>query len=99
MNDDRLNGVRSAALSLGHHLRFGVGVCYLLASLLWAAGFFSLLGQGAWMGGLGLVCCHFLWQLRRLVADDPATALQIFKSNRDIGLILTASLFLGSFLH
>ena len=51
------------------------------------------------MGGLGLVFCHFLWQLQRLVANEPATALQIFKSNRDVGLILTASLFLGSFLH
>jgi len=99
MKDDRLTGVRSAALSLGRYLRFGVGACYLFASLLWAAGFFSLLGQGVWIIGLSLVCCHFLWQLRRLVADNPAIALQIFKSNRDAGLILTASLFLGSFLN
>ena len=59
MKDDRLTGVRSAALSLGRHLRFGVGVCYLFASLLWAAGFFSLLGQGAWMGDLALSAVIF----------------------------------------
>ena len=99
MKDDRLTGVRSSALALGQYLRVGVGLCYLLASLLWAAGFFSLLGKGTWMGGLGLVCCHFLWQLRRLVFDDPETALQIFKSNRDAGLILTAALFLGNLLN
>ena len=99
LKDDRLTGVKSSALALGRHLRVGVGLCYLFASLLWAAGFFSLLGQGIWMIGLSLVCCHFLWQLRQLVADNPAIALQIFKSNRDAGLILTAGLFLGSFFY
>ena len=98
LKDDRLTGVKSSAIALGRHLRAGVGVCYLFTSLLWAAGFFSLLGKGTWMVGLGIVCCHFFWQLRRLVADNPSTALQIFKSNRDAGLILTASLFMDSFL-
>ena len=51
------------------------------------------------MIGLSLVCCHFLWQLRQLVADNPEIALQIFKSSRDAGLILTAGLFLGSFFY
>ena len=97
IKDDRLTGVRSSALALGRHLRVGVGVCYLLAILLWAFGFFSLLGQGAWIGGLGFVCCHFLWQLRQLVADDPATALKLFKSNRDAGLIFAGGLFMNSF--
>ena len=99
VKDDRLIGVRSSALALGRHLRFGVGVCYLSASLLWAAGFFSLLGQGTWMVGLSLVCCHFLWQLRQLVPDNPTIAIRIFKSNRDAGLILTAGLFLGNFFN
>lgn len=98
MKGDKQTGVKSSALALGRFLRVGVGICYLMTSLFWAFGFFSLLGPGIWMGGLGLVCCHFLWQLRRLAAKDPATALYIFKSNRDTGLILTVSLIMGSFL-
>ena len=35
---------------------------------------------------------HLGWQVRNLDADDPAMALRLFKSNRDAGLLLTASL-------
>ena len=41
LKDDRLTGVKSSALALGRHLRVGVGLCYLFASLLWAGTLFS----------------------------------------------------------
>ena len=34
------------------------------------------------------------WQVCNLDADDPAMALRLFKSNRDVGLLLTAGLVL-----
>ena len=98
LKDDRLTGVGSSALALGRHLRVGVGACYLLASLLWAAGFLSLLGQGVWIGGLGLVCCHFLWQLRGWL---QMTRQPHFRFLNPIGIWSYSNSwpFLGSFLH
>ena len=37
---------------------------------------------------------HLGWQVRNLDVDDPAMALRLFKSNRDAGLLLAASLVL-----
>ena len=94
MPDDRLTGVRSSALALGKYIRWGVSLFYLAAILFWTAGFWGLLGPGVWLGGLGLMSCHLIWQITKLRRDDPASALQLFKSNRDAGLILSAGLFL-----
>ena len=98
MQDDRITGVRSSALALGRHIRLGVGLFYLAATLFWATGLFSLLAPGLWLAGLCLVGCHFIWQVAQLKTEEPAIALSVFKSNRDAGLILTASLFLSSLL-
>ena len=72
----------------------GVGILYLGAILL------ALLAIGTAGGGiiadLGLLAfaLHLAWQTRRLALPDPATALMLFRSNRDAGLILFAGLAL-----
>ena len=96
MKDDRITGVRSAALALGRHIKLGVSLFYLLAVGFWTAGFFSLLAPGPWLASLGLISCHFIWQVRRLDIADPGSALRVFKSNRDAGLLLTAGLLLSA---
>jgi len=93
MADDRLTGVRSSALALGSYIRWGVSLFYLLAIAFLAAGFWDLLGAGVWLGGLGLMTGHLAWQVCQIKTDDPASALQLFKSNRNAGLILSAGLF------
>ena len=40
--------------------------------------------------GLCLYCPHLAWQIARIDAPTPATALALFRSNRDAGLILFA---------
>ena len=96
MEDDRTVGVRSSALGLGRHLRTGVAVAYGLAVAGLAAGFLGVLGAGIWVAGLVLMAAHLAWQVRHLDADDPGTALRLFKSNRDAGLFLVAGLVLHS---
>ena len=98
MADDRITGVRSSALALGKYIRGGVSAFYLAAMLFWAAGLSGLLAPGIWLASLGLMGCHFIWQVKRLKTDEPASALLVFKSNRDAGLILSAGLFLGQFI-
>jgi len=93
MADDRLTGVKSSALSLGRWLGHGVGCFYLLAVLLWAAGFYALFGIDLWLTGVAGAGLHFCWQIYRLDAGNPALALRLFQSNRDAGLIVTAACF------
>ena len=96
MEDDRIVGVRSSALGLGRHLHSGVAAAYGGAVAGLAGGFFMLLGSGIWIAGLAVMAVHLAWQVRSLNAHDPATALRLFKSNRDAGLCLVAGLFLHS---
>lgn len=93
MADDRKTGVRSSALSLGNHIKRGVGFFYLLALLFSAYAFFgngvtSLAILAGWLAASG----HGVWQIWQLNDLSPANALRLFKSNRDLGLFLTIGL-------
>lgn len=102
--DDALIGVRSTARLFG--ARSGLiltGFAALAAALLAAAvtlalasanmtGFVQkLLAYGA-LAGFSL---HLVWQLLRFDRNDGDRCLQLFRSNRDAGLILAAGLVLA----
>jgi 4-hydroxybenzoate polyprenyltransferase len=97
--DDALIGVRSTARLFGARTRQALIVFYglavvLIGAALWLAG----AGIAAWIG-LGAFAVHLVWQIRRLVINDPAGCLRIFKSNRDAGLLLFAGLFLNAVMR
>jgi 4-hydroxybenzoate polyprenyltransferase len=91
--DDPAAGIRSTARLFGRRLPLAVGVFYGAAvvaveSALAACGAAtSILAQA----GAVMFACHLAWQVRRLRIDDGPTALRLFRSNRDAGLLL----FLG----
>ena len=94
--DDALVGVRSSARRLGSRVRSGVVVFFTLAFALAIAA-----GTSAGLSNLFLILgivygAHFIWQARRLKPDDGAGALDLFRSNRDAGLILFAAIALGA---
>jgi len=96
--DDALIGVKSTAIRLAERTKFWLRVFYgfawlsFLAAIVSAgAGFFAYVG-------LLFVGIHFLWQIRWLDIDLPHICLMIFKSNRDVGLILFAGLVFGLWL-
>ena len=99
MTDDRKTGVRSSALSLGRYLVPGVAGFYALAWVIWGMAFYGGSGlQIGWLLGWVGAGLHGIWQIRQLNTDSPTRALQLFKSNRDLGLILTAGLMLDWWL-
>ena len=90
--DDAIVGIRSTARLFAGHTRLGVGLFYTLAAgfalaaiLLVGGGPIALLGWLAYAGHLG-------WQLSRVEGADAATALTLFRSNRDAGLLLFAGI-------
>lgn len=92
--DDLMAGIKSTALKFGEKSRFwvahfyGYALIFMLMATLYhtweesiiAAVLLLLAGGG-----------HMLWQLKTWRTDDPASALRIFKSNRDFGLIVLAA--------
>jgi 4-hydroxybenzoate polyprenyltransferase len=93
--DDLLVGVKSTALALGRRTKPAVAVFYLI---FWgftvAAGLKAGFGAG-WVLAMAFTGSHLFWQIRRLDIDDPALCLKLFKSNRDMGLILLATIILA----
>ncbi len=92
--DDAIVGIRSTARLFGENVRLGVGVFYALASAL-ALGATLLAGGGALaLLGWSAYSAHLGWQVSRIRKGDPSTALRLFRSNRDAGLLLFAGLAL-----
>jgi 4-hydroxybenzoate polyprenyltransferase len=97
--DDLIAGVKSTALRLGS------------ATPRWLAGFFTaalvLFALAGWAAGagtfwyLGLLAAalHATWQVRGLDIDDPKRCLQLFRANRDFGLIILSGAVLDLLLR
>ena len=93
-DDDHKLGIGSAALSLGANLSKGITVLYLSAILLWSAGFWLQFGLDIWLIGTTGTAIHLGWQVYKLSEIDFKSALIVFRSNRNCGLILTGGLLL-----
>jgi 4-hydroxybenzoate polyprenyltransferase len=91
IDDDALVGVKSSARRLGDQAPLGVGICYGLALLLWAAAIWSV--RPDWVALLALVpaALHLLGQALRADPRDGEGALRLFRSNRTAGLLVFAA--------
>ena len=90
--DDAIVGIRSTARLFGTRVKLGVAAFYIASAALALAAIESA-GGGAiarvgWMG----FCAHLAWQTSQVEGADPASALRLFRSNRDAGLILFAGI-------
>ena len=95
--DDALIGVKSSALRLGKYSKPAIAGFYL--TLL---GFLSLAGIWGQLSylygvGLGVAAWHLAMQVYQLNIDRPDICLRLFRTNRDTGLIVSASILLGTF--
>lgn len=92
--DDAKLGIGSAARSFGTNLSKGITALYLAAILLWSAGFWLQFGLGFWLFGIAGSALHLGWQIYKLSEINGKSALAVFRSNRDCGLVLAAGLLL-----
>lgn len=98
--DDPAAGVRSTARLFGARVREGVSLLYLGTVLLAAAALFSAGAGWPSYAGLTAMALHLVWQTRTLAQrQDPATALMLFRANRDAGLMLFAGIFLDALMR
>ncbi len=90
--DDAVVGIGSTAIGFGAHVRGGVASLYGLALVACGAALVGV-GAGTWAWlGLAAFALHLTSQVIRIRADDPRLALDLFRSNRNAGLLLFAGL-------
>jgi len=86
--DDALIGVHSTARLFGDQTRAWVGGFYALALLLFLASGAQIGAGPGFYAGILVVGVHLAWQVTRLDINNGANCLSVFKSNRDLGLIM-----------
>ena len=91
--DDALVGIRSSALRLGRNVRAGVIAFYGLALAFWALAVWLVREDPLAMLALAPAAVHLLWQGLTLDPADGANALERFRSNRFLGLLVAAACF------
>jgi 4-hydroxybenzoate polyprenyltransferase len=97
--DDALIGIKSTALLFGEKTKPALAAFYGLAVVLIAVALWLAAGRWpAWIG-LALFAAHLAWQIRRLQIGNSALCLELFKSNRDAGLLLFAGLLVDAVLR
>ena len=96
--DDARAGIKSTARLFGAHVRPAVCLLYAAAVVLVEAAL-ATGGVGAnalAQIGVFVFALHLGGQVGRIALGDPETALRLFRSNRDAGLILFAGLVLAA---
>lgn len=95
--DDALIGVKSTARLFAHNTRALLWVCYgaMIALLALAMALAGLNIYGIIL--LALPAALLLRQILRLDINDPALCLQLFKSNREVGLAIGLAVLVGRF--
>jgi 4-hydroxybenzoate polyprenyltransferase len=94
--DDALIGIKSTARLFGERTKPALALFFTVAVLL--IGVAGLMAGAGTLFAIGLLAfaVHLAWQIARLEVDDPARCLQLFKSNRDAGLLLFAGIVLDA---
>jgi 4-hydroxybenzoate polyprenyltransferase len=92
--DDAIVGIRSTARLFGKNTQLGVGLFYAAAALLALMAIMMVGGGPVALVGWLAYAGHLAWQVSKVKGADPATALRLFRSNRDAGFILFAGMAL-----
>jgi 4-hydroxybenzoate polyprenyltransferase len=96
--DDPAAGIKSTARLFGPHLCLAVGILYGATVLLMEGALLTGGVAGHLFAQMGILAFagHLAWQVNRLRPWDAPLALELFRSNRDAGVLLFAGLALAA---
>ena len=95
--DDALVGVKSTALKFGEDSKKWVSGFYAAMLLSFALALTLSSANLLALPGLAFIAAHLFWQIGRWDPEDQASCLKIFKSNRDLGFVVLAVIFISGF--
>jgi 4-hydroxybenzoate polyprenyltransferase len=100
VEDDVIAGIGSTARFFGRRVQAGVACLYGISLICVAAAFVASGASGLALAGLAGFAAHLGWQIKNVRPTEEiangASPLQLFRANRDAGLILFAGLFAES---
>ncbi len=96
--DDVMIGLKSTALKFGETTGSWLTGFFSAAVLCIAAAAFSAGAGIPFYAGLAAAGAHAVWQLRKLEIDNSELCLKLFRSNRDMGLIIFAAFAVDAML-
>ena len=96
--DDALIGLKSTALKFGDATIWWLALFFFLALALIDAAIWLAGGSLIAHMGVAAAAMHAAWQLARFDHANSARCLELFRSNRIFGLIITLALLLDSLL-
>ncbi len=91
LEDDAAMGIKSSTRRLGAKAKPFVAGCYAICWILLVLAIAIAGGKAIVILPLLLALWHMVWQIRNWDRADPVSALAVFKSNRDFGLIIFAA--------
>ena len=101
--DDALVGIKSTALLFGENTKawlslFAAAATILIALAVWTAIPIGERPVALLLGFLGTAsfAAHLIWQIRKLDMADGECCLRLFRSNRNAGLLLSATFFIAA---
>ena len=95
VRDDIKIKINSTALTFGANTKIAVGVSYFVAFIF----FINVSWTFLWVSGVILVGFHMIWQVQKLDINSQILSLTLFKSNRDLGLILSLFAFIDLYFR
>ncbi len=97
--DDVMIGLKSTALKFGEATGTWLTWFFAAAFVFFAAAAFTAGAGLVFYLGLAVAGAHAVWQLRTLDIDNPELCLKLFRSNRDLGLIIFAAFTVDAILQ
>ena len=95
VKDDIKIKINSTALTFGAYTKIAVGVSYFIAFIF----FINVSWTFLWVSGVILASFHMIWQIQKLDINSQILSLKLFKSNRDLGLILSLFAFIDLYFR
>ena len=95
VKDDIKIKINSTALTFGANTKIAVGVSYFIAFIF----FINVSWTFLWVSGVILSGFHMIWQIQKLDINSQILSLKLFKSNRDLGLILSLFAFIDLYFR
>ena len=93
--DDIKLKINSTSLTFNDKTKYALSLTYFLSFILLINVNFSFL----WISGILGAGLHMIWQIKNLDLNNPIKALKLFKSNRDLGLIISTFAFLDLYFR
>lgn len=98
MRDDKMLGLKSAAIRFGDAGKIWISAIYLITVILWLAAGWGMAMDWPYYLVMAVIAVHFAWQMYHFDVKHPERGLRLFRANMHIGVLLIVAALAGTVL-